>query len=165
MENWIGSDKAISYVGIRADEANRKGYMTSKKNIMTVFPFIDDGLEIQDIESLLIEAGVGKPSYYEWRSRSGCYFCFYQRRSEWISLHDNHPELFDKAVAYEQKEQFKDTASSSAYTWTRGESLTDLLERRNSVKSFREREKASNTLLDIFSDDTEEDDFCSMCHL
>ena len=165
MENWIGSDNAISYVGIRADEANRKGYITSRKNIMTVFPFVDDGLELKDVESLLIEAGVGKPSYYEWRSRSGCYFCFYQRRSEWISLHDRHPDLFDRAIDYEQKTNFQDTASSSSYTWTKGESLVDLIARRDSVRSFKGRENESSMLIDILDDDDDDDGFCSSCHL
>ena len=40
LEKWIGNDKAISYVGLRADEASRKGYMSTKKNMMSVFPFI-----------------------------------------------------------------------------------------------------------------------------
>ena len=79
LEKWIGTDKAISY-GLRADEASRKGYMSTKQNMMSVFPFIDDGLELRDVENLLIESGLGKPSYYEWRSRSGCYFCFTKGR-------------------------------------------------------------------------------------
>jgi 3'-phosphoadenosine 5'-phosphosulfate sulfotransferase (PAPS reductase)/FAD synthetase len=166
MEKWIGSSKAISYVGIRADEAGRKGYMTAKKNIMTVFPFIDDSLDINDIESLLVEAGLGKPSYYEWRSRSGCYFCFYQRKTEWIALHDKHPDLFDKAIAYEQKKQFLDTASASSYTWAQGESLSELLARRKSVKTFSPRKNESNALIDLLDDDSDEGEgFCSMCHL
>ena len=39
MEKWIGGDQAISYVGIRADEDNRKGYQSPNGNIQPVFPF------------------------------------------------------------------------------------------------------------------------------
>jgi hypothetical protein len=153
-----------SYVGLRADEASRKGYMSTKNNMKSVFPFIDDGLELRDIENILIESGLGKPSYYEWRSRSGCYFCFYQRKSEWLSLLDNHPELFQSAVDYEQKIGFEATSSSSTYTWSQGESLKDLVKRREKIKPYSATSKDSSLLIDIL-DDTDSDDFCSLCHV
>ena len=149
LEKWIGTDKAISYVGLRADEASRKGYMSTKQNMMSVFPFIDDGLELRDIENLLIESGLGKPAYYEWRSRSGCYFCFYQRKNEWVGLADKHPDLFDKSVNYENKVGYEGTSSSNAYTWSHGESLTELLARRNSLRAAN-NVSGNSSLLWIF---------------
>ena len=164
LEKWIGNDKAISYVGLRADEASRKGYMSTKQNMMSVFPFIDDGLELRDIENLLIESGLGKPSYYEWRSRSGCYFCFYQRKSEWISLADRHSDLFEKSVEYEKKVGFEETSSSKSYTWSHGESLVELIARKDEVKNFSSSKKESNLLLDILGD-SDVDEMCFSCHL
>ncbi len=38
LEEFIGEDEAVSYVGIRADE-NRDGYVSTKPNIRPVFPF------------------------------------------------------------------------------------------------------------------------------
>lgn len=38
FERWIGDDLAISYVGIRDDE-DREGYVSTKANIQSVFPF------------------------------------------------------------------------------------------------------------------------------
>lgn len=38
FERWIGNDLAISYVGIRDDE-DREGYVSTKANIQSVFPF------------------------------------------------------------------------------------------------------------------------------
>ena len=35
LEDWIGDTPTISYVAIRADEANRKGYVSTKPNIET----------------------------------------------------------------------------------------------------------------------------------
>ena len=165
LEKWIGTDKAISYVGLRADEASRKGYMSTKQNMMSVFPFIDDGLELRDIENLLIESGLGKPSYYEWRSRSGCYFCFYQRKQEWISLAERHGSLFEAAVKYEEKRDFRSTASDASYTWSHGESLRQLLNRKESIKNHTSSEKKSELLLDILEDQYNPDDFCASCHL
>lgn len=164
LERWIGSDHAITYVGIRADEASRKGYTTSKSNIMSVFPFIDDGLDLNDVENLLNETGLGKPSYYEWRSRSGCYFCFYQRKNEWLGLHDRHPELFDSAIRYEEKIDYKATASTTSYTWSQGESLKQLVERRDSIREKNPPVISSKRLVDILEDD-DQDSFCASCHL
>ena len=165
LEKWIGNDKAISYVGLRADEASRKGYMSTKKNMMSVFPFIDDGLELRDVEDLLAEAGLGKPSYYEWRSRSGCYFCFYQRKQEWISLSEKHPDLFENAIHYERKLDHKETASKNPYTWSHGESLTELLNRKHEIKRYEEK-KESHLLVDILeADNDDNEDFCAACHL
>ena len=38
LEDWIGDTPTISYVAIRADEASRKGYISTKPNIETRFP-------------------------------------------------------------------------------------------------------------------------------
>ena len=103
LEEWIGDDAAISYVAIRADETGRKGYVSTKPNIEAVFPFVEDGIAHDDVLRILEDAGIGLPDYYEWRTRSGCYFCFYQRKAEWVGLADRHPDLWDRAVAIEQK--------------------------------------------------------------
>ncbi len=89
FEAFVGDDPVISYVGIRADE-NREGYISQKKTIKAVFPFIEDGLVRDDIFQML-EDTVGIPEYYKWRSRSGCYFCFFQQQKEWLGLKRNYP--------------------------------------------------------------------------
>src|SRR3954465_1778617 len=73
FEAYVGSDVVISYVGIRADE-DREGYISTKPNIRAVFPFKEAGIKHVDVLRILEEAGLGLPKYYEWRSRSGCYF-------------------------------------------------------------------------------------------
>ena len=133
--------------------------------MMSVFPFIDNGLELRDVEDLLAESGLGKPSYYEWRSRSGCYFCFYQRKQEWISLSEKHPDLFKNAIHYERKLDHKETASKNPYTWSHGESLTELLNRKHEIKRYEEK-KESHLLVDILeADNDDNEDFCAACHL
>lgn len=34
---------------------------------------------------------------FSWRSRSNCYFCFFQSKWEWVGLLEHHPKLFDRA--------------------------------------------------------------------
>ena len=127
LEKFIGDDEAVSYVGIRADE-NRDGYVSTKPNITPVFPFKEQGLVKADILQLLEDSGIGLPDYYRWRSRSGCYFCFFQRKYEWVMLQANHPDLFDKAVQYEQMHK-----DGRTYTWTQGETLLELVARRDNI--------------------------------
>ena len=45
-EQYIGDDSVISYVGIRADEPHRTGYISTKSNIKTVFPFMKDNIPV-----------------------------------------------------------------------------------------------------------------------
>ena len=188
FENYIGEDPVISYVGIRADEGewrvdpetqkkyfqHRKGYISTKPNIQTVFPFIEDGLAKADVYRILEDSGVGRPDYYSWRSRSGCYFCFFQRRSEWVGLLENHPDLFERAKEYEKLDQ----DGGKYYTWSDAESLDDLsdpgrvAEIKHHAKLREDRLRNSRpglTLMEQFFDEVRDledgDSGCSICHL
>ena len=186
LEAWLGDAPAISYVAIRADESNRKGYISTKKNIKTAFPFVDDGIDHAGVMKILDDSGIGLPSYYEWRTRSGCYFCFFQRKAEWVGLADRHPELFERAVAIEKK-VLKDAGSGQDrsyadhamkerdYTWSSGESLPDLLARRDEILTRhaaaeeRARQKRTNLpLVQVLAsalDEDDDDEGCAICHL
>ena len=79
FEHYVGDDRALSYIGIRGDE-DREGYQSKKPpvlseqpNIIPVYRFKDDKLGLADIKTILEESGLGLPSYYEWRSRSGLF--------------------------------------------------------------------------------------------
>ncbi|MEU6227521.1 phosphoadenosine phosphosulfate reductase family protein [Streptomyces sp. NPDC047042] len=176
LEDWVGDDKVISYVAIRADE-NRIGYVSTKPNIDAVFPFREEGIDKEGVMRILDEAGIGLPGYYEWRTRSGCYFCFFQRKHEWVGLKERHPDLYDKAVEYEDKVRFRHTAMKGRnYTWSQGESLPELIERKDEIEAKHEaaleraakRIKPNRPLLEVLSDALDSDDDeagCSVCHL
>ncbi|MEU9275670.1 phosphoadenosine phosphosulfate reductase family protein [Streptomyces sp. NPDC048341] len=176
LEEWVGDDKVISYVAIRADE-NRLGYVSTKPNIDAVFPFREDGIDKDGVMRILNEAGIGLPGYYEWRTRSGCYFCFFQRKHEWVGLKERHPDLYDKAVEYEDKVRYRHTAMKGRnYTWSQGESLPELIERKDEIEAKHEaaleraakRIKPNRPLLEVLSDALDSDDDeagCSVCHL
>jgi len=149
-ENYIDNSLVNSYVGLRADE-DRLGYISHKSNIIPYYPFIEDDLTKKDIIQLLEEAGLGLPKYYSWRSRSGCYFCFFQRRDEWIGLYNNHPKLFDIARTYETNHD-----DGRIYTWIDGLSLDDLLSRQDEIlnnrANFSAKHKESGKLTESLSD-------------
>ncbi|MBD2069793.1 phosphoadenosine phosphosulfate reductase family protein [Leptolyngbya sp. FACHB-671] len=169
LERFIGDDEAISYVGIRADE-NRDGYISTKPNIKPVFPFKEKGLVKADILQLLEDSGIGLPEYYRWRSRSGCFFCFFQRKYEWVMLAQEHPDLFAEAVRYEQEH-----SDGRQYTWTQGETLQELLARRDEIiaehhKLVEQRRRKNNVsslaeALEAILDEQDEVLPCLACHL
>lgn len=141
------------------------------------FPLLDNDevLVRDDIFKILKESGVGVPAYYNKidfeingktgqyaRSRSGCYFCFFQQKIEWVWLYEQHPDLYKKAMEYEK----------DGYTWIQGESLEDLIlptrmERIKSEYVKRMERKASKNkspyLIDIL--DEEEGIGCASCFI
>lgn len=121
FEEFVGEDQVISYIGIRADE-DREGYISHRPNIKPVYPLKEAGLVEADVFRILEESGVGIPKYYEWRTRSGCFFCFFQRKAEWVGLKERHPELYEEAKKYEKI----DERTGVRYTWSQSESLTEL---------------------------------------
>ncbi|MEQ8552131.1 MAG: phosphoadenosine phosphosulfate reductase family protein [Cyclobacteriaceae bacterium] len=121
----------------------------------------EDILMRDDIFRLLRESGVGVPGYYEKmeyevdgqkgqyaRSRSGCYFCFFQQKIEWVWLYEQHPDLYFQAMEYENEKE--------GFTWNQNESLKDLIHphRIHQIKSEhlnrmdKEKSKGSKYLLD-----------------
>lgn len=168
FEKYVGDDPVFLYIGIRTDE-HREGYISTKPNIIPVFPFKQDSVKKEDVFRILDNSGVGLADYYRWRTRSGCYFCFFQRKIEWVGLLENHPDLFESAKEYEKPEE--------DYTWAQSESLDELshperLEQiREGEAKRRAREAARRrpkTLAEVFTgelDDAVEVDGCLICHL
>lgn len=151
FEEYVGNDVAITYVAIRADEAHRKGYLSTKPNISACYPFIEDGKTKYDVMEILENSGLGMPGYYEWgRSRSGCYFCFFQQKAEWVYLAKKYPDLFAKAQEYEQKHK----KEGRMQTWSQGEYLEDILSRGDKIleeasqRKIKESKKKKKKLID-----------------
>jgi 3'-phosphoadenosine 5'-phosphosulfate sulfotransferase (PAPS reductase)/FAD synthetase len=172
FEKYVGEDAVVSYVGIRADE-DREGYISTNPNIKPRFPFKEDGITKPDVLRILEESGLGLPEYYEWRTRSGCYFCFFQRKSEWIGLKEQHPDLFEKAKDYEKF----DPETGKRYTWAQSESLEELAQPERASEIRRKHLKVLNAeqatrpdrpLSEVLADvhDLEDDEEpCLICHL
>jgi 3'-phosphoadenosine 5'-phosphosulfate sulfotransferase (PAPS reductase)/FAD synthetase len=127
LEQWLREDLASgtivhSYVAIRADEGGRDGYQSTHPNMRVHFPLREAGIDRKGVIEILESSSVGEPAYYRWRSRSGCTFCFFQQKIEWVRLSREHPEAFEEAKGYEKNAR----DHGSPFTWSHGESLEDL---------------------------------------
>ena len=174
FEDYIGDQPVINYVGLRADE-DRDARISSKENIKVVYPLKEARINYAGVQKILNESGIGMPPYTKWgRSRSGCFFCFYQRTIEWIRLYETHPELFALAEEYEDQ---SDEQKGGHFRWNDAMRLRDMRKPEN-VKKFKEsyeesrrkrwarrpNKKLVETLADL---EDEEDELrgCAICHL
>ena len=138
FEQWIRplleeGAHVCSYVAIRADEEYREGYASKHANLLVRLPFKEAGIDKAGVLEILEGTGLGLPKYYEWRTRSGCTFCFFQQKIEWVRLRERHPDYFEEAKAYEKTA----VRHGSPFTWSQGESLEEL-ERPERVKQITE---------------------------
>ncbi|MDP3927926.1 MAG: phosphoadenosine phosphosulfate reductase family protein [Bacteroidota bacterium] len=142
----------------------------------TTFPLLenDEVLVRDDIFKILEESGVGIPAYYNKiefeingkkgeyaRSRSGCFFCFFQQKIEWVWLYEQHPELYKKAMEYEK----------DGYTWGQSESLEELIQpkrmtaiKEEYIKRLEKKSKAKSSYLIDILDDAEVEG-CAACFI
>ena len=138
FEQWVrplldDGDTVYSYVAIRADEEYREGYASKHDNLIVRLPLKEAGIDKAGVLEILEGTGLGLPQYYEWRTRSGCTFCFFQQKIEWVRLMERHPDFFEEAKGYEKNA----IDHGSPFTWSEGESL-DELERPERVAQIRE---------------------------
>lgn len=180
LERWLREDLDAgtvvnSYVAIRADEPQREGYQATHPNMRVHFPLKVAGIDRGGVIEVLESAGVGEPDYYRWRSRSGCTFCFFQQKIEWVRLLREHPVAFEDARSYEKSA----LEHGSPFTWSQGESLDDIarperieaIERDYQVR--RERAFARRRVNPLAAPDATIDDLygvpeseggCVICH-
>jgi hypothetical protein len=127
FEQWLqpsldAGTKVVSYVAIRADEDYREGYTATNPNMTVRLPFREASVDKAGVLDILEASGVGLPDYYKWRSRSGCTFCFFQQKIEWVRLMEEHPNAYEDAKLYEKNA----VEHGSPFTWSQGESLIEL---------------------------------------
>ena len=138
FEQWLrpkleDGETIYSYVAIRSDEEYREGYASKNERLIVRLPFKEDGIDKAGVLEILDSAGLGLPTYYSWRTRSGCTFCFFQQKIEWVRLKEHHPEAFEEAKAYEKNS----VEHGSPFTWSQGEAL-DELEKPERVEQIRQ---------------------------
>jgi 3'-phosphoadenosine 5'-phosphosulfate sulfotransferase (PAPS reductase)/FAD synthetase len=83
------------YIGISLEESHRKKESGRKDRIM-LYPLIDAGIDREGCKRIIEQEGFNVPV------KSGCYFCPFQSRENWIQLLKRYPELFDNSIKFEE---------------------------------------------------------------
>lgn len=90
-------DPADVQIGISADESHRAVDRGPRRYVKRRWPLVEMRLTRQDCRRVIAEAGLPEPV------KSGCYLCPFHGRPEWLRLAQQHPDLWDKAVALEAR--------------------------------------------------------------
>lgn len=163
MSKYYGKGTTYVYYGLRADE-NRVGVRPSETSTPVyplIDAGIDiRGVWIILNRQNLLPPSFFWPSLYyrvleilgkdafildelaEWeqrmlfagRTRSNCYFCFYQRQYEFAWLAETHPDLFQRAA---WMERFTGRLLQSPFTWLKDHYLDNLV--RNNGREILQR--------------------------
>ncbi len=174
FEAYVGEEPVTNYIGLRCDE-QRDARVSHKPNIRVVYPFKEDNIDFAGVHRILIESEIGLPPYLKWgRSRSGCYFCFFQRPIEWIRLLETHPDLFALAEKYEDQ---SNAIKGGFFQWNDSMTLKEMRKPENADKiklryeegrKRRWKARPNRTLMETLADVEMEDtgpQACTICHL
>jgi hypothetical protein len=92
---WVRSqsEPVTLYVGLRADEEERRGIYSN--DVISDFPLRRWGWGLKEVMNYLQERSVKIPA------RTDCAWCYGQRQHEWKNLLRNHPDIYAKGEEYE----------------------------------------------------------------
>tara|TARA_Y100000310_G_C20612724_1_gene778880 strand:- start:1069 stop:1536 length:468 start_codon:yes stop_codon:yes gene_type:complete len=100
-EDWLKD--TILILGISAEEKKRAKFLGYDH---TYYPLIEQDIDREGCFDLCKKARLPTPR------KSGCYFCPFQRKAQWIELFTDHIELFKQVENIEDiaREKYKDKA-------------------------------------------------------
>lgn len=95
--NSYVSKPCFSFIGFSTDEAHR-AKVSSSNGVENRFPLLEYGISRAQCKEIIKSHGLPIPI------RSGCFFCPFQRVSQWKKLRAVHPELFCSAKQLEDNQ-------------------------------------------------------------
>jgi hypothetical protein len=117
---YIGDDQVISYIGLRADEPDRRGYLGDNgDNVTPCYPLREMGITKADVISLGREAGLPEPA--EW----SCSCCPFRPHVMWVKTVEEMPETAEWCAWVEGQKQEN---GAGGYTWVRGYTMRQLID-------------------------------------
>lgn len=144
----LAGHRVIMYVGLRADEEERKGIID--RGIDTRFPLREFGMGLSEVLAFLRDRCVTVPK------RTDCARCYHQRLGEWWELWKAHPEILEDAVRQEA-ERGATFRSPGRDTWPVGLAMLRAKFERGHVP------RGADVQLPMFSDGNE--GVCRVCSL
>jgi len=114
------------FIGISFDERYRAKRKRKHKGIVDIYPLVDRQIDRQGCIEIIKAHGLPVPM------KSGCFFCPFQKISEWKLLKIKHPELFQKAIDLEKRvfEERQKKGKDRLYMMGRPYTLENLFDER-----------------------------------
>jgi 3'-phosphoadenosine 5'-phosphosulfate sulfotransferase (PAPS reductase)/FAD synthetase len=95
---WLeenGCVPAQEMIGFDANESHR-AKASGRDDIVNLFPLLAAGMDRPACAERILAEGLPVPR------KSGCWFCPFQSKSNWIELKQDRPHLFDRAATIEK---------------------------------------------------------------
>lgn len=83
-------------MGIASDEKHRMNKIQGRKQFTFKFPLVEWGIDREGCITIIKKEGLSVPV------KSGCYFCPFQPKREWVKLYENYPSLFNDSIEFEK---------------------------------------------------------------
>lgn len=96
IKETYGKEEINMFMGIASDEIKRATRMKDRRTTFYKFPLIDWGVDRDGCIEIIKKEGLSVPV------KSGCYFCPFQPKGEWIKLYKENPALFDDSILFEK---------------------------------------------------------------
>ena len=97
IKKKYGIKKEINmFMGISYEERKRKDKIGGRKQFNYKYPLIDHEIDRDGCVEIIKKQGLSVPV------KSGCYFCPFQPKKEWIKLFENYPDLFNECIEFEK---------------------------------------------------------------
>ena len=160
LEAFIQNETVSSYIGLRADEQERTGYLGDKgTNITPRYILREMGITRADIES---EARrIGLPPAGQW----SCDCCPFKNMILWVELIEQYPERAEWCAWVEEE---KERRGAGSYGWIKGYKIRQLIDNhitRAEIRSRWNAKHSTNEQLSLFDDDIEDNSPCLMCRV
>jgi len=159
FEAWVGKQIVTSYIGLRADEEERVGYLGDRGHAITPrYPLREMGITRADIES---EARrIGLPPTGDW----SCACCPFKTHFLQTEMIERQPDIAEWMAWVEEEKQKR---GAGGYTWIRGYKMRDLIDNAVLRADIRRRWWGKNQSEDqlSFLDDEPELSPCLMCRV
>lgn len=92
--SWSG--RVVKAIGINADEDHRINKWSSDDRFEQVFPLVDWDIGEAEAADAVKRVGLYMPG------KSACFMCPNSKASEVVRLYEEHPDLYEKAIAMEK---------------------------------------------------------------
>jgi len=160
FEEYVGQDEVVSYIGLRADEPERTGYLGDKgTNIVPRYILREMGITRTDVEQLAKQLGL--PPTGKW----SCGCCPFKPMMLQVEMVENFPEMAEW-MAWVETEKVR--RGAGGYTWIHGYSMRELIDNSSTRSAIKERwwnKHQHESQLDMWDELDVEESPCLMCRV